>query len=76
LDSKINIRAQQKLFDEKKKRYNDSVIKMTRDLKEIEHWGKEEIKDRTSWLASCFDIIWSVDQASEEIVSFPRWHQG
>jgi hypothetical protein len=75
LDSKINIRAQQKLFDEKKKRYNDSVIKMTRDLKEIELWGKEEIKDRTRWLARCFDIIWSVDPASEEIVSFPRWHK-
>lgn len=75
LDSKINIRAQQKSFDEKKKKYNDSVIKMTRDLKEIDFWGKEEIKSRTQWLAKCFGIIWSVDPSSEEIVSFPRWHK-
>ena len=73
LDSKINIRAQQKLFDEKKKKYNDSVIKLTRDLRDVSAWTKDEIKARTSWLAECFDIIWSVDAPTSQIVSFPRW---
>lgn len=74
LDSKINIRAQQKVFDEKKKKYNDSVIKLTRDLRDLSYWGKEEIKARTIWLAECFNIIWSVEPSSEKISSFPKWY--
>lgn len=74
LDSKINIKAQQKLFDEKKKKYNDSVIKLTRDLTAINSWGKEEIKARTRWLADCFEILWSVDYSDQPIVSFSSWY--
>ncbi len=73
LDSKINIKAQQKSFAEKKKKYNDSVIKLTRDLEDVDSWTKEEIKARTTWLAECFEIIWSVEAPASQIVSFPRW---
>lgn len=73
LDSKINIKAQQKSFEEKKGKYNDSVIKLTRGLTEIDNWTKDEIKSRTTWLGKCFEIIWSIDQPKEQVRSFHSW---
>jgi len=73
LDSKINIKAQQKPFSEKKDKYDHSVIKITRDLCLVDNWAKEEIQARTEWLAECFEIIFSVDSAAEQIWSFPKW---
>lgn len=73
LDFKINIKAQQKLFDEKKKKYDDSVLKVTRDLQDVLAWTKHEIRARTLWLAECFDIIWGVEKSSDRIVPFASW---
>jgi hypothetical protein len=75
LDFKINIRAQQKSFEDKKKKYHDSVIKLTRDLTKIDIWTKDEIQARTKWLSECFEILWSVDPTNREIHSFSRWYR-
>lgn len=76
LDFKINIRLQQKLFAEKKLKYDHSVFKISRDLVGVTKWGEEEILARTDWLTDCFEKIWSVDSKSGEIVTFSEWLEG
>jgi hypothetical protein len=74
LDFKINMKLQQKPFDEKKKKYEESVLMISRELKKIDNWGTMEIAARTEWLAECFEKIWSIEKNKSTITSFPNWY--
>ena len=73
LDFKINMKLQQKPFEEKRKKYDESVFIIARELKGLDKWRTEEISARTEWLAECFEKIWSVKKSDARIVSFPTW---
>jgi hypothetical protein len=73
LDFKINVRLQQKLFGEKKAKYDQSLFIVSRELKHLNRWTVDEIEARTEWLTECFETIWSVDKSTNEIESFPIW---
>jgi hypothetical protein len=75
LDFKINIKVQQKPFDEKKVKYNESVMMVSRELKLIDNWSTKEISARTQWLAECFETIWSIEKSKAAIQSFPTWYR-
>jgi hypothetical protein len=75
LDFKINIKIQQKPFDEKKIKYDESVMIVSRELKQIDKWGTNEISARTEWLAECFEKIWSIEKSKAGIESFPVWYK-
>ena len=75
LDFKINLKVQQKPFGEKKLKYDESVMMVSRELKQIDSWGTAEIAARTSWLAECFGIIWAIEKSKAGIDSFPVWYQ-
>lgn len=73
LDFKLNLEAQQKSFGEKKVKYDDSVIKITRDLLTLESWRQEEIEARTEWVAEMFEKIWHSTPESGQLATFPIW---
>jgi hypothetical protein len=75
LDFKINIKIQQKPFEEKKLKYDESVMIVSRELKRLEKWGTSEISARTEWLAECFEKIWSIEKSKAGIDSFPVWYK-
>jgi len=67
------MKLQQKPFEEKRKKYDESVFIIARELKGLDKWRTEEISARTEWLAECFEKIWSVKKSDARIVSFPTW---
>jgi hypothetical protein len=75
LDFKINMKIQQKPFDEKRKKYDESVFIVARELKQINSWTTKEIAARTKWLSECFETIWSVEKTAKPIKPFPVWYK-
>jgi hypothetical protein len=73
LDFKINVRLQQKLFGEKKAKYDQSLFIVSRELKHLNEWTIDQIEAGTEWLTECFETIWSVDKGTKAIESFPAW---
>lgn len=61
IDSK-NISAGNKPFDEKKLRYNQSKIEITKELSKNKDWAEKEIIERSKKLAKCALLIWNLDE--------------
>ena len=74
LDFKLNIQAKQKPFNEKKPKYFDSVMNISRDLQHIPKWDESVVQKRTSWVAECFDAIWSSEPNQKPIMAFSDWY--
>jgi hypothetical protein len=75
LDKGLNGRAQRLPFDDKKPFYKNSVYGISRELCDIESWELSVIKERSKWLASMFDIYWSISGSSEKICTFQEWNK-
>ena len=75
LDFKINMKIQQKPFDDKRKKYDESVFIVARELKQIDSWTTQEISARTEWLSECFENIWSIEKSKNPIKPFPSWYR-
>jgi hypothetical protein len=73
LDFKLNLQAQQLVFELKKDKYTLSTIKITRDLLGLNEWTDNSVKQRTKWLAAMFDVIWSVSKDGARVKSFQDW---
>lgn len=73
LDFKINLKVQQKLFETKKLKYEDSLLKISRELSQLDKWTITEIEARTTWLTECFESIWSIEKNAQRVISFPEW---
>lgn len=58
LSGKLNISASNKPFEEKKKRYVESVIKPNAWVAERDEWGTKEIEERQKQLAQYALAIW------------------
>ena len=84
LDSKINNSIKQKLFKQKclgdpernMKGYKDSLLSITNSLVNVPDWTIEEIKGRNDWLIDCFFKIWSVEDASNDVLTYDEWRRG
>lgn len=74
LDSKINIKLQTKPFNIKSAKYDLSVLKITRDLVNLNDWSEKEIKARTKWLAEAFEVIWSIEPSPKKLLPFSEWY--
>lgn len=75
LDFKINMKLQQKPFDEKRLKYEESVFFVARELKQVESWTTQEIAARTEWLSECFENIWAVEKSKIPIKPFSIWYK-
>lgn len=74
LDVKLNLQAQRKIFSEKSNdHYHISTMDITRDLCTLDGWSSELIADRTSWLSECFEILWSKQISTREVLRFSDW---
>lgn len=74
LDKRLNIRAQQDIFKDKKPKYESSSACMTRDLKELETWSIKEIESREEWLIEMFNLIWSKEMPEpSRLVQYSKW---
>lgn len=73
LDNGLNLQAQRKPFEEKKKEYRKSTMDVARDLMEFTTWNKETINLRTEWLVEMFEIIWSAKQSKSQPQAFSNW---
>lgn len=58
LGSEFNRKISNSLFDKKKKMYEKSEIKLTRELVKYENWGVEEIEKRQQELTNAALKIW------------------
>ncbi|ELZ81784.1 hypothetical protein C453_17249 [Haloferax elongans ATCC BAA-1513] len=61
LDERVNARAQDNPFDQKKKEYASSDYEMTKVVCEHDEWGASEIDKRTETLANACPNIWNFD---------------
>ncbi|WP_251552391.1 DUF262 domain-containing protein [Neobacillus muris] len=59
LGSELNITASNSPFNEKKKKYEKSVIHLTKEICQNERWTFEEIERRSEQLASIAKKIWN-----------------
>lgn len=59
LGSELNITASNNPFNEKKKKYEKSVIHLTKEICQKERWTFEEIENRSEQLASVAKKIWN-----------------
>jgi hypothetical protein len=59
LGSELNIGASNKPFAEKKQRYGQSNILLTKELRKKKKWDFEEIENRSKYLAGISKQIWS-----------------
>lgn len=61
LNERMNARAQDKPFDQKKREYESSEFVMTQEISNIDHWSTEKIDERTKELAEKAPEIWNFD---------------
>jgi hypothetical protein len=61
LDERVNSRAQDDPFDQKKKEYTSSDYQMTADICEYDEWGSTQIEKRTEKLATACPKIWNFE---------------
>lgn len=59
LGSELNITASNNPFVEKKKKYEQSVICLTKDICQNERWTFDEIEQRSEYLANIAKKIWN-----------------
>ncbi|MGN7298109.1 DUF262 domain-containing protein [Ferdinandcohnia sp. SAFN-114] len=59
LGSELNITASNSPFNEKKKKYERSVISLSKDICQYKRWTFEEIENRSEQLASIAKKIWN-----------------
>ena len=61
VDGTLNRKMQNFAFEQKKARYAESQIEMTKSLCSLDAWGKEEIVGRQVSMAEAAQFVWSVD---------------
>lgn len=61
LNQRMNARAQDKPFDQKKREYESSEFEMTQEITNIDYWSTEKIENRTKELAEKAPKIWNFD---------------
>jgi hypothetical protein len=61
LNQRMNARAQDKPFDQKKREYESSEFEMTQEIINIDYWSTEKIENRTKELAEKAPKIWNFD---------------
>jgi hypothetical protein len=61
LNQRMNARAQDKPFDQKKREYESSEFEMTQAITNIEYWSTDKIEERTKKLAEKAPEIWNFD---------------
>ena len=64
-----NIRLGNRRFVEKREKYGDSSIRLTRDLKKYPEWKKETILKRAEQLAQQAMTIWSTPHLPSEVLA-------
>ncbi|MFB5281816.1 DUF262 domain-containing protein [Peribacillus sp. Hz7] len=64
LGSELNITASNKPFREKKEKYKQSNILLTKEICKKERWTFEEINKRSEYLANIAKTIWNFDNLS------------
>lgn len=67
-----NSEISNKSFDEKKKYYNESNIKITRDINKYEKWTDKEILDRADKLFKIIKKIWNIPKDKYSTISDER----
>lgn len=60
LSSPDNVKIGNKVFDEKKKVYKESLIISTRWVSDYTDWGTEQIKERQEKLAELAPLVWPI----------------
>jgi hypothetical protein len=77
LDQKLNIRAKQKPFSEKKSdEYSKSNVHITREFGKLSDWSLGLVKDRTVWLAEMFDLAFSPNESdAKKVIHFHEWRE-
>jgi len=73
LDFKLNMKAKQQAFEHKKEKYKISTMFITDDLENIDRWTYKEIQARTQWVTDMFELIFNVEPADGDILSFSEW---
>jgi hypothetical protein len=73
LDFKLNMKAKQQAFESKKEKYKISTMFITDDLENIDRWTYKEIQARTQWVTDMFELIFNVEPADGDILSFSEW---
>lgn len=81
LEKPINESVGQRPFEEKCEGvensnfggYKNSLLQISKDLTDLEHWNVKLIKSRSAWIADCFLNIWSLNPNYEAVVPFPSW---
>ena len=63
-----NIKLGNRRFAEKRDKYSDSSIRLTRDLKQYQEWKKKTILQRAEQLAQQSMIIWSTPRLPSEVL--------
>jgi len=77
LDERLNLRAQQLLFDDKKAKYEVASANITRDLNNIlEDWSEAQIKSRERWLIEMFNLVWAPESPEpSRLVQYSKWRK-
>lgn len=61
-EQKLNIRASDNPFEQKKEYYSKSDFRMTREIWEYSNWSSEVIEQRCSEMAEVALSIWDFDR--------------
>lgn len=75
LDPTLNVKLQNKPFEEKQEQYLKSVMLITRELSEFDDWRKEIVNARSAWLADFFEEACAASPMEQSPKRFVDWYQ-